>query len=185
MDSAIKDEEWMQNRLDLEKAAIMQERNRFTDAMTQDILSAKQKMLNDSWSKLQDIVASDPDNAQFYKQICPQLFTSLSTKFPKKRFSKRTTLPKFPNQNLTKINAGESKIISDICGIRQNTGQNSVPIREGRLLLVTQTGQKWVVDITEFKPHVYSLRYCDGSCSQLHSDEIKTLGIKFMELPSK
>ena len=174
-------DQWVETRLKFERRAVDHEKNRIIDAMNTDILLLKQKMLNDCWSKLQDIVANDPNNAAMYKQMCPTLFGPLATKLPKRRPLKKPQLPKV-NINITRLDLGESRIVSDMCGIKP-TDNFDRTLREGKRIMITQSGQRWVVKIKCMKEGVFSLTYCDGSASLISQSDVQTLGLRFEEIP--
>ena len=174
-------DQWVEARLKFERRAVNHEKDRIIDAMNTDVLLLKQKMLNDCWSKLQEIVASDPSNAAMYKQMCPALFGPLSAKLPKRRTLKKPQLPKV-NVNITRLDLGETRIVSDMCGIKPHDDGDQT-LREGKRIMITQSGQRWVVKIKCVKEGTYCMTYCDGSSSQITQSEAQTLGLRFEEIP--
>lgn len=173
---------WMERRMALEERAISHERSRVSNAMSSELISAKQRLLSEAWAKMQELVANDKANENTYKQLCPQIFGALSQKFPKKRSSRKPTIPKI-GANATKLLLCEASIINDMCGIPQPQ-QDIYQLQEGTKLMITATGQKWVVKIQHVRDEIFTLTYCDGSSSQLLQSDIAALGLKFTDIPT-
>ena len=171
-------EDWFNIRLELEKRAVDQEKNKLFDLIRLDLLTQKQKLLSETWSKLQDFTSNDPKRFQILKKQFPLIINQISSKIPKKRTPKKIQLPKL-SQNIVKLELTESKIINDLCGIPILKNNENFNIQENMIML-TQTGQKWLVKIKKLPNENYSITYCDGSVSRISLSDIKTLGITFL-----
>ncbi|EAY19080.1 hypothetical protein TVAG_189710 [Trichomonas vaginalis G3] len=182
IDQAPHNDVWIERRLELEERAITHERSRVSNAMNSELIAAKQRLLSEAWARMQELVSSDKANENMYRQICPQIFGPLSQKFPKKRSAKKPTIPKI-GINATKLLLGEASIINDMCGIPPPQ-QNNFVLTDGTKLMITATGQKWVVKIQHVRDDIFTLTYCDGSSSQLLQSDIPALGLKFTDVPT-
>lgn len=177
--------EYYNYEVNAERDLIEEEKRRVTTSMCQDIVQLKQKLLSEKWMEITRI--SQKNSMESIKLIntYPSLINSLSLKYPKRKQFKKSSSTLFTRQGLANLKVSLSQTVCDLCQI-SNKVDSSIDIKDGDYkIMITQSGQKWVVKITEVSKDIFNITYCDGSCSQLSKDELNSLGVRFTPVKEK
>jgi hypothetical protein len=131
----------LMSQLNLEKsfhvdiASIEISKQKLVDLMNIDLLQTKQRMLNETWGKIVELVFVDHENQQLYRKVCPSIFTSF--RIPKQRYQKKLT-----KQTSAALNQpfSEDKILRDIVGYKIEKSHPKI-VLDVMMLMKTKSGQ--------------------------------------------
>jgi len=172
------DIDWTSRRVKLEEKSAEQVKSKVIDSMNIELLLYKQRLLNENWTRLQDYANNDPKYQAMFKKQFPSIMSQLSVKLPRKRISKKLQ-PQKTVQTSVRLELSEANIVNDLCGISKIPSVD--PIIDGEtMIMITQTGQRWVVKPKKNQDGSYNIVYCDGSISRISRSEMKTLGVTFV-----
>ncbi|KAH0785525.1 hypothetical protein GPJ56_010546 [Histomonas meleagridis] len=171
-------QEYLLMRLEQEMLPIERERERLKKEMNEEILYMKQRLLYNTCGKIQEIT-DDPNEYEKLKKICPDLFIRFPTRGTKKRMRKK---PKPQKLNAEFAAACEplsqEEILSDLNFVKQEK-QKPSSTTEGMSIMVTKSGQKWIVDKEILENGTIKVTYFDGTSSMISKNDYKMLDIHF------
>ena len=171
--------QFVRMRIQQEIKTIHKQRDRVIQAMKEDILHMKQRLLYDVCAKMQNLAYSDSQNIELYKEKCPDLFTRFVQKSSKKRMRKKPKLQK-PNTQIKSLNQclDPATILNDIACIKK-AEVNEEDCENEFAQMTTRGGQKWIVQKIPIDETTYKIKYCDGTSSSLTRSDIETLKLQF------
>lgn len=171
--------EYVRLRLDQEMASIDRERERVVQAMNDEILHMKQRLLYTLCGKMQHIASTDEDYMREFRERCPDLYLRFSQKGTRKRMRKKPKLQKSV-ADLASIDLpmAKSDVMFDMAG-RVQADDPSTTCDDDPVVMQTRRGQKWIVRREELPGDMLKLVYCDGSSSLLTQSDIRTLDLSF------
>jgi hypothetical protein len=167
-------------RMEQEMAIINQARARLEQAMNDEILHMKQRILYDICGRIQEKALSDTSNVAFHQETLPDLFGRFPQKGVKKQLRKKPRMQKL-NSGFTQSDMEIPRFerVFDLNGRLPKSSGNENSSSDLAVLL-TRHGQKWLARKSDAGNGVTKLLYCDGSSSLVTEEDAKTLGLSFL-----
>lgn len=166
-------------RMNQEMLSIERERARVIQAMDDQLVYTKQRLLYNLCGKMQDFANNDAENLGIYKKMCPELFTRFVQKGTRKKLRKKPKMQKITHildsleQPLPRIDALLDISCTDYRpSPHQNTDNSSA-------IMHTKKGMKWIVNKKILEGSVAQVTYCDGSRSLLSPNDIRAIHVNF------
>jgi hypothetical protein len=177
--------EYVRVRMEQEMLSIDSEHDRLVQAMNDEILHVKQRLLYNICGKMQEFAQREDPTLSQCQELYPDVFCRFSQKGTRQKMRRKPKLAK-PCTDMAALDRplGRPDLLFDLNGSRPRRPRNEQTTNEVALM-TTLGGQKWVARRTDGADHVQRVTYCDGSSSLLSGTDAKTLGISFSPLTRK
>jgi hypothetical protein len=171
--------------MEQEMLSIDMEHDRLVQAMNDEILHVKQRLLYNICGRMQEFAQRGDPTLSQYQTLYPEVFCRFSQKGTRQKMRKRPRLAK-PSTDMAALDRplGRADLLLDLNGSRPRRSRNQQTANDVALM-TTSGGQMWVTRRIDATDHVTRVVYCDGSSSLFTDTDAKTLGIAFVPLTRK